>query len=204
MKNIFKIALAGVMLFGSAQMADASVTTKKNAMPVEITPVPGYQLITLDEAKDHLNIELGYTEKDADIQGKVYGAVSIASDYLNRAIVNATFVQTQDNFCSVTVRDWRDAVLTSVKIKYDGEVEFTDLPADSYTQLYKGGFGPGVMFKDLPEVYELRTEFALTVPYSVKSAALLILADLYEYREDRGDVYNRRAQTLLRAHRNYV
>jgi len=36
MKNMFKIALLGVMLMGSAMTADAGVTTKKNAMPVEM------------------------------------------------------------------------------------------------------------------------------------------------------------------------
>jgi len=207
MKNIFKIALLGLVMFGTATAADASVTTKKNVMPTEITPLPGFQLITLAEAKQHLRIEADYTYDDEILQTYIQGAISVTESYVNRGrLSNATLVVTQTDAVPVWITDWRLNSLTSVKIKYDGDADFTDLPSENFSKAYNpcGDFY-GIEFKniDVLGLDELRTEFALTVPASIKNACLLTLADFYEYREDRGDIYNRRAQTLLRDWRNY-
>lgn len=212
MKNIFKIALL-TMFVTTAFSNAAPATFKKNVMPVTITPVTGFELITLAEAKMHLRVDESFIVEDSKIQECIDGAISWAETTLDRGpLFDAVVVQEQADVTPMLLQDdWRlKSALASVKVRYFGDSEYSDLPLVNYT------FSPFVdcngkhftyvnflILEDFPAFSLLRVEYPLTLPKSIKSACLLVVADLYEYREDRGDVNSRRAYNLIKNYRKY-
>lgn len=180
---------------------------------VQTVPEEGTVIVTLEKAKKHLRIEEDYTEEDEIIQGCIDGAVEASENYLNGSISKKKMVITMDRFDSPLV--FEAFPLRGVEsVKYftpDSETE-----AEMEVALYR-------LTNQTSKVYQLRflSETPQTakrfdavtveikvgfetgkVPNPIISAILLQIGDLYERREDRGEIgYNAAAANLLRPYR---
>jgi len=205
MKNFLTMGLLMCVALCTATISKPMATTV-------ITPVENYALITLSEAKAHLRIEADFTAEDDIVQAYLAGAISTAEAYVNRGtFTDAVLTVTQGGDAVIRVNDWRKETLTAVELMENDAQPWAPMPETNYATGFKhdckGIEYPALYFigldTDDDSEYTVRATWSLTVPAAVKSACLLILGDLYSYREDRGDIHNRRAITLLRPHRKY-
>ncbi|SHG27765.1 head-tail connector protein [Flavobacterium johnsoniae] len=171
--------------------------------------------VTLAEAKKHLRLGTGENPEDDLIQTYIDAAKEDRQNYINRSIDTRDFVMEVSQFETVNfaVNNDNDEV-TEIKYYKQGETNATVLDADSYK--VRPGIVVGtktITFKTTTET-EKRSDAVIIVvkqgwitadvPKPLKQAMLLRIGDMYERREDRGEVgYNSAADALCRPYRKY-
>lgn len=172
------------------------------------TPVDGFELVTLAEAKAHLRLDGFGDHEDVLIATYIEAAQGAAENYINRRIGNDTLVlglRTYQNI--VWFNEWRKTSVVSVEALLAGDTEYTIIPEQNYIFLRPQGSPPRMMFKtpfvttDITDA--LRITINCEVPVTVRQAVLLILSDLYERREDRPQGTRLASQNLLQPYRQY-
>ncbi|BFM41663.1 hypothetical protein CFS9_03040 [Flavobacterium sp. CFS9] len=171
--------------------------------------------VTLAEAKKHLRLGTGVNPEDDLIQTYIDAAKEDRQNYINRSIDTRDFVMEVSQFETVnfSVNNDNDEV-TEVKCYKQGETVATVLDVDSYK--VRPGIVVGtktITFIDVPQtekrldavIVTVRQGWVTTeVPKALKQSMLLKIADMYERREDRGEIgYNGAADALARAYRKY-
>ncbi|MCO6149062.1 head-tail connector protein [Flavobacterium sp. NRK1] len=146
--------------------------------------------VTLELAKQHLNIEADFTHDDVLIQSYIQAATEEAEGYCGRYLFRQR-VYELDGFDVVSVECF--AVASVVSVQYlSGETDYTDLPADNYQLDKTDNSTVCITFKgdlpalDYPGDAAVVVTLATACPDTVKSAILLRIGDLYMRREDRG------------------
>lgn len=175
------------------------------------TVTPGTSIVTLAKAKKHLRLEASFTEEDDLIQDYIDAAVTNAENYIGGYIVEKDMVIKMTGFDNPLVFEaFPVQSVTSVSYFTDEDVEavlpdsFYKLRAETakrFALKYKGEL-PNVLERDDAVTVTIRLGMT-TVEKPISQAVLLMVADMYERREDRGEVYSTTAMALLRAYKKF-
>lgn len=151
-------------------------------------------VVTLEQAKGQLRIEVEFTDDDALITQMAASAQAFVQAYIGRPLAYGLVVELDEfGTAAVEMACLPDASLTKVEYIANEDGEYADLPeanykfkkdyscADQYTLSFVG---------DLPALPESNAAVRITMrancPEPVRSAILLRLTELYDYRHDRG------------------
>lgn len=171
--------------------------------------------VTLAIAKKHLKLSASSTSEDDLIQGYIDAATADIQNYINRSINSREFVLEASQFETLpfSVNNDNDAV---AKIEYyaPGETVVTALDVAGYKLRPGDVVGTkSIKFIDAPVTEKRDNAVIITInqgytaedlPTPLKQAILLLIGDMYERREDRGEIgYNRAAYALARPYRKY-
>jgi len=195
MKNPFKIALLGIMLFGLAMPADAGITSKKNAMPTDsftIQPTSGIA-VSLELAKKHLNIEADYTEDDVLLNTYIALGEGFVQGYTGRPLFGTMQYSAYgfEPFHFVGVPKILGTTISYLHLNDIGELESIDLPSENFAVLDLGNAKMLVNFTGTLPVPVLDNPAAVTVTFSfgpppeMVGAVLLKVGESYAFRENR-------------------
>jgi len=160
------------------------------------------ECVTLAQAKKHLKISASNILEDDLIQGYIAAATVDRQNYINRSIDTREYVMEVSQFETVcfTANYDNDAV---AKIEYyaPGETALTTLDADSYKLRPGDIVGTKKITFTNPPATEKRND---AVKITIKQGIFLLISDMYERREDRGDIgYNSAADSKCRPYRKY-
>ena len=184
------------------------------------TPVnpPDDAVITLVEAKDHLEIEADYTEDDAKITSFVKGAILSAEKYISGHIYAKTVTLVYDGLDTLNVvfEMYPVRSITSVSYYREGEDTLTVMDPANYYLVNQNLRVQKIVFKELPEDIDpdrsdavqivLAAGFvdAANTPEDIKDAIKLKLGEAFERREDRKAAYGKASESKLRPYRKYA
>ena len=182
---------------------------------ITTNPITETVCLTLAQAKKQLRIEASYTEEDDLIQEYVDASRAIVEDYINRSISQQQLVLECSDLSKI-VFSQNNENDTIEKIEYlkAGETVYTLMPAEEY-KLRKGVTveTKEITFLTTPELEKKDDAVIVTinqgwvtadVPKPLIQAMKLYVSDMYERREDRGEVgYNSAATALMRPYRKF-
>lgn len=171
------------------------------------------EIVTLAKAKKQLRIESAFEDEDDLIQSYIDAAVVASENYIGGHIQEKEMVITLDAFDSPYAFE-AFPVQTVDGVTYypaDGSAAAT-LDAADYS-LTKNGNSFYLRFVDDTPQTDIRFDavtitatvgFADTlVPNSIQQAILLQIADMYERREDRGEITSTTSMALLRPYKRF-
>lgn len=179
---------------------------------VQITPGTATEVVTLAKAKKHLRIEASFTEEDDLIQDYIDAAVTNAENYIGGHIANKNMVIKMTGFDNPLVFEaFPVKAVTSVKYFEAGNEDEQTMPEADYALTAETQKRFSIRFKNtLPEVQDRFDAVTVTISLGmatidkpIASAVLLMLADLYERREDRSEVLSTAAMSLLRPYKKF-
>lgn len=179
---------------------------------VQITPGTATEVVTLAKAKKHLRLEASFTEEDDLIQDYIDTAVTGAENYIGGHITEKNMVIKMTGFDNPLVFE-AFPVKSVESVKYfepDNETEVT-MPDTDYALNAESQKRFALRFKNtLPTVQDRPDAVTVTIVLGmttidkpIVSAVLLMLADLYERREDRTEVLSTASMSLLRAYKKF-
>lgn len=153
--------------------------------------VDPFALVTLDEAKTHLDIELSDTSQDSIVERFVNEASSAVEKYLDRQVITRSYTEVRDgrNQNRLILRQWPAQKPTEIKFSPTGDfTSATALGIDQYdvdeyqveVVLYCGQFPKGT--RNIQIVYSAGYS---TVPRSIESATLFLIEYYFDLREKR-------------------
>jgi len=166
-------------------------------MRVKLITAPAFEPVSVAEAKDHLRIDTN--DEDTVVSAMVTAAREHVEDVTRRAIVTQTWEYYLDAFPSgdaIVLPSGNLASVTSVKYKDSAGIETTMTATTEYLVETNGeGLGRVVLpygvswpsFTAYPS-NPITIRFvcgwttAALVPYKIKAAILMLIADLYEMR----------------------
>lgn len=170
---------------------------------------PAVEPITLQELKEHLHIEQGYTVEDSYLNSIITASRKSCENYCKRAFINTDYILYLDYFKSdcIEVKYPVSAVSSFTYIDINNQqqtlLEGTDFYVDS-----KSINGKIHAITGFPAVYEdsynnIEIQFttgygaaAAAIPADIKHAVKILAAQFYLYREDK-EVKHPRAVNLL-------
>jgi uncharacterized phiE125 gp8 family phage protein len=169
-------------------------------------------VVTLEKAKKHLRIEADFTDEDDLIQDYIDAAVTQAENYIGGHITDKNIVIKMTGFDNPLVFEaFPIKAVTSVKYFEQGtEVEQT-MDAANYTLTAETSKRFAIRFKgDLPTVQDRFDAVTVTINVGmvtidkpIAQAVLLMVADMFERREDRTETITSASTSLLRPYKKY-
>lgn len=174
-----------------------------------IYTAPTSEAITLDEAKEHMLVEI--TEDDVLISGLIKAARAYCEQYQNRAIITQTRELWLDSFPAGTYIEIPMAPLASVThIKYYGtdNTEYTMTNTEYFvdSKSFVGRVGlaygcswPTTTLRPFNGVVVRYVCGAATATEEVKQALKLLVAHWYENREAVGAIQNKQLEFTVHA-----
>jgi hypothetical protein len=171
--------------------------------------------VTLATAKKHLKLGSGVHPEDDLVQGYIDAATADRQNFINRSVDTRDFIMEVSQFESVNFAvNYDNDEVAEIKYYVPGESELTTLPVENYK--VRPGTVVGtktITFINAPATEKRNDAVIITVkqgwvtadvPKPFKQAVLLVLADMYERRENPGEIgYNRSADALVRPYRKY-
>lgn len=178
-----------------------------------VTDDTAVSLVTLTEAKAQLRVT--HTHEDTEITAYIAVAITMAEDYLSRAIHKKNVVAITNRFID-GLQLQRTPVLEAIVVKYyDVNDSLQTLDASKYIIRYNSG-EPEIHYKDtslLPSVYDRIDAVQITynigyntatdVPVPIKQYVLLKITQMYENRTDTVQRYSTFGESLLRPYRKW-
>lgn len=181
---------------------------------VTITPGTATVVVTLAKAKKHLRVDASFTEEDDIIQDYIDASIVMAENFIGGHILDKNMVIKMTAFDNPLVFEaFPVKSVTSVSYFPEGSDEAQDLDAESY-----------VLNSETPNRYKLRFKGDLpatatredavtvtinigmstaTVPKPICQSVLLLVADMFERREDRTETITTTSAALLRPYKKY-
>lgn len=179
------------------------IITEKDDQPV---------FISLEEAKDHLKIDAGY--EDDIISNMIPAAVMSAENYMGISLLQKDVVITMSGFPSSLPIDFGPVLRGEFVVSYyDVNGDEKILSVGAYTIQRSFGKKPKFILDnaiDLPEVSDRKDAVSFvyvagmvkeSLPTPIRSAMLLEISDLYEYRTDRAEIFSKRSHSLMRPYK---
>ena len=173
---------------------------------------PSPDIITLDQAKDHLKVDV--TDDDAMITDMIQAAIEACEDYTGSVINEAKYEIRFDNFID-NYEFKLSPIYEIVSIGYTDEAGTTQplLPIN-YELLPVDKFGTIIHYTDVDNLPTIKAGTRIIVnitagyadgktPKAIQSAIKLIIGDLYENRQDKVHKLPTRSMSLLRKYRFY-
>lgn len=173
------------------------------------------EIVSLTDAKLQLRIEDTYTDEDTLITAQIDAAVRVAEDYINGHIYEKTLTLYYDAFPEKVVFEaYPIRSVTEVAYIPVGETNYSTMDTALYYVTNQNSKQKVITFKEQPDVADdnhqaIKITVAIgyaagKVPPPIIAGIKLILSDLYEHREDRAEIANKAAHTLMRAYRKPV
>ena len=171
--------------------------------------------VTLAQAKKQLRISASNTHEDDLIQGYIDAATADRQNYINRSVDTRDYVLEVSQFETVVFTENNDNDQVSIIQYYaPGETTLIDLSSDAYKVRPGTIVGTkSIKFINAPETEKRNDAVIITikqgwsttdVPKPFYQSIMLLVSDMYERREDRGEIgTNRAADALIRAYRKY-
>ena len=170
--------------------------------------------ITRDAAKQHLKIDFEY--EDALVDNLILAAVGAVENYTGLFLQHRTVVLGLGLFPSSFELDYFPVIDEAVAVEYSNAANDTVALADKYA-FFNGEPKPWLMVSDVefdyPEVYNrpdaVRFSFtagmtADTLPKPMYQAMLLMIGDMYQFREDRPEHISKASMALLRPYKLFA
>jgi len=171
--------------------------------------------VTLAMAKKQLRLSASNTSEDDLIQSYIDAATVDRQNYINRTIDTRDFVVKLSQFETLNFdANYENDEVASIEYYAPGAEEVTVLDNSAYKLRTGDVIGTKtIKFIDPPATEKRDDAVTVTikqgwetaaVPTPIKQAILLLIADMYERREDRGEIGNNRAaDSLCRSYRKY-
>lgn len=172
------------------------------------------EIVSLEKAKKQLRIEATFEDEDDLIQSYIDAAVMASENYIGGHIQQKDMVIKMDSFDSpIEFEAFPMQSITSVKyFPVDGSAEAT--MSDTLYKLTKlNDKVYSLRFvNDTPEIADRFDAVSITIvvgfpttktPKPIVQAILLQVADMYERREDRSEVFGTTAMALLRPYKKF-
>lgn len=178
----------------------------------QVITAPSSEPVTLTEAKEHLRVD-GSLE-DAYITSLIKAARSHAENYCGITLFTTSYKQidnsfpgTRDNY---TIQLFRPVIQADPVVKYyDSDNELQTVLAADYSvdylngKLYNADGWPTTY--DRLNAVEITYDAGYTtvdkIPIDIVHAVKLLIASMYEQREDRKQTFTTAAQALLRPYK---
>ena len=169
-------------------------------------------VVTLAKAKKHLRVDSDFIDEDDLIQDYIDAAVTQAENYIGGHITDKNVVIKMDVFDNPLVFEvFPIKAVSSVKYYEAGDENEKTLDTENYNLTAETSKRFSIRFKnDLPS---LQTRFdavivtvnvgMTTIDKPISQAVLLMVADMYERREDRAEVLSTAAMSLLRSYKKF-
>lgn len=187
-------------------------------MGYKVTVQPAEEPITLAEAKAHLRVE--FSTEDSLITSLIVAARQIVEQYTGIGLISQTITEYYDTFPIYYPKFIRLSVGNVVSVTtlkyYDTGGTLQTWSTDNYVldaTIYPARIGrkenityPQVLneLNAVEVTYIVGWSSASEVPELIKSAMYLILADLYENREDRKRALPQASQMILQPYKAYT
>lgn len=178
---------------------------------VIINPGTATTVVTLAKAKKHLRVDADFTDEDDLIQDYIDGGVVNAENYIGGHIVDKEMIFKLNQFDSPFIFEaFPLKEVTSVKY-FDEANDLQTLATDKYKLTRQNSKVNQLRFiGDLPAIYdrldavEISVSVGMeTIDKPIQQAVLLMVADMYERREDRGETLSTQAMSLLRPYKKF-
>ncbi len=139
-----------------------------------------YDIITLEQAKDHLRLDIDFTEKDNNITELIKAAIGYAENYIDKDIAATVNTLVIDDFTGNTIEigAGHASGITSLQ------------DTDSNNLAYKVKYNDSDFIITLNEVISAEQQITLVfasgfnannLPPPIKQAILIKIADLYDH-----------------------
>jgi uncharacterized phiE125 gp8 family phage protein len=179
---------------------------------IQITAGTSVDVVTLAKAKKHLRVDADFTDEDDLIQDYIDAAVTQAENYIGGHVTDKNIVFKMTGFDNPLVFEaFPVKAVTSVKYFEQGTEAEKTMDAENYTLTAETSKRFAIRFKgDLPSVQDRFDAVTVTINVGMETidkpiaqAVLLMVADMYERREDRAEVFSTTAMSLLRSYKKF-
>lgn len=179
---------------------------------VQITPGATTTVVALAKAKKHLRLEADFTEEDDLIQDYIDAAVTQAENYIGGYITEKNIIIKMTGFDNPLVFEaFPVKEVTSVTYFEQGVEDEVTMAPENYTLTAETSKRYAIRFKgELPAVQDRFDAVTATIKVGmatidkpISQAVLLMVADMYERREDRAEVLSTAAMSLLRSYKKF-
>lgn len=179
---------------------------------IQITAGTTTTVVTLAKAKKHLRIEPSVVDEEDLIQDYIDASVTQAENYIGGHITDKNIVIKMTGFDDPLVFEaFPVKAVTSVKYFEQGNETEQTMDAANYTLTAETSKRFAVYFKgDLPTVQDRFDAVTVTINVGmatidkpIAQAVLLMVADMYERREDRAEVLSTAGMSLLRSYKKF-
>lgn len=169
-------------------------------------------VLTVAQAKKQLNIESDFTDQDDLIESYIDAAVEACENYIGGYIIPGSLVLSYSKFEKEFIFEaFPFKSITSVKY-YSGDAQQT-LSTENYALTKTNNKTYCLRIKsDLPQTDDRHDAVEITIsvgfegnkiPKPIVQAIKLQVANMYEVREDRKEVVNTSAMSLLRPYKKF-
>jgi len=154
-----------------------------------LTKVKSDYIITLDEVKEHLNIDADFTDKDAYLMQLVKAAVGFAENFIEKdiALTTNTLVKRKFTGYIIEVGEGNVSSITSIKDGSGSDLGYSDNEVEYYDSDFKVTLNESVSSETTMTMVFVTGFTAQTCPAQIKQAVLIKVADLYDV--DRSDYH---------------
>jgi uncharacterized phiE125 gp8 family phage protein len=179
---------------------------------VSITPGTATEVVTLAKAKKYLRIESSFTDEDDLIQDYIDSAVVMAENYIGGHIADKNMVIKSTGFDNPLVFEvFPVKTVTSIKYYEAGVEEEKTLDVSEYVLNSETQKRFAIRYKNtLPSVQDRFDAVTVTINIGMETiekpiaqAVMLMVADMYERREDRPEVLSTASMSLLRPYKKF-
>lgn len=180
-------------------------------MITDVVVTPGEtEVVSLPMAKKHLRIEPAFTDEDDLIAAYIDAAVSYCEMFIGGFLSGTATIKMDDLPLRTKLLLYPVKAITSVSYYPANESTAVTVEPTSYGLM---GVDKASYFNfntDIPKLFERPDAVTLevevgyeTIPKPIVQAVLLMIGDMYERREDRGEVISTAADKLLRPYKLY-
>lgn len=166
----------------------------------ELITGPANPAVSLEDAKEHLKIDLSFTDDDDLITSMIAEATLKVEHYIHRDLITKEYKTFRDKFpwCKNQIELRRSKVQELVSFKYLVDDVLTDVDTDIYYNTFETDYS-GIFLKDgqvWPTDIDIRRQSieiqfkagygtdSDSIPADIRRAILMIVACLYQNRGD--------------------
>ncbi len=170
------------------------------------------EVVTLAKAKKQLRIESSFTDEDDLIQNYIDAAVTNAENYLGTHIVDKVMTFKMTGFDNPLIFEASPVkAITSIKYYQEGNDTEQTMASENYVLTSQNSKTYAIRFKnELPTVQDrfdavtvVINTGMVTIDKTISQAILLMVSDMYERREDRGEIVSTASMSLLRPYKKF-
>lgn len=213
MKKVFSIIVCLFCLITVTAKEKEVPTIKTNfemVTDVKIENGTATTVVTLAKAKKQLRLETSFNEEDELIQDYIEAAIKNAENFIGGNITDKNYTYLLDGFDSELVFE-AFPIKSITSIKYWKDETKETMPDTDYKLTALNQKVSKIRFtKELPNVdkrfdaVEVVVNVGMaTIEKPIQQAILLMVSDMYERREDRGEVLSLTSYSLLRPYKLY-
>lgn len=180
-------------------------------MITDVVVTPGtIEVVSLEIAKKHLRIEPTFTDEDDLIEAYIDAAVSYCENFTGCYFSGTATIKMDDLPLRSKLPVFPVKTITSISYFPSVGTDVITLPDTSYALMGLDKSAYVTLTIDAPKVATRMDASTVVcelgyneIPKPIYQAVLLLIGDMYERREDRGEIVSTVADKLLRAYKLY-